>query len=328
MCEKYNIDEKTRFLVLYFDAQMSTQEIASILKQPLKTVRYWVSKVRNGEDIRTHKKRSGRPKEITEEIENKVLEMVKANPEGVTTIGMAAITGHSRYSIGKILQKKGYKYLGYDRSVIYDEEERAIRMDFCNYMLANEGKLIYQSFFSDEMGIQLNNSRRRCWQVPTKKIRKKTKEDNVKLGCWGAISALGATSLEIYKGGMNGDFFRKVIERHKPEMETLFPDGDFYFIQDNLSAHRKNEDWLIKQQYFKLIKWPRRSPDLNIIEHLWSALKRKVRKDGPKNEKELRESLLGNWEILTKPDRLKMCFEALHSRYLECVSIGGQKLPG
>lgn len=327
MCDKYQIDNKTRFLVLYLDAQMGAQEIATILNQPCKTVRYWISRTQNGEDIRTNT-RTGRPRCMNEETEDKIIQMVKANPEGMTILKLAAITGYSRSSIGKLLRRKGYKYLGYDRSVIYDEEERAIRVEFCNHMLANEGKLIYSSFFSDEMGFQLNNARRRCWQIPPKKLRRKDKKENVKLGCWGAISAQGATSLEIYKGGMNGDFFRQVIERHKPEMETLFPDGDFYFIQDNLSAHRKSEDWLIKQQHIKLIKWPRRSPDLNIIEHLWVALKSKVRQDSPTNENELRESLLRNWELLTNPERLHMCFEALHSRYMECVSMDGQRLPG
>lgn len=326
MADKYGIDDKTRFLVLYLDAHMTNTEISNIIGRHSRTIQDWSTATRKGEDIRAPKK--GRRKLIQEDIENTVIQMVKDNPEGITTVKLASRLGISRYSVGKILAKKGFKYLGYDRTVVYEEEERMIRVDFCNYMLSNEGKLIYQSFFSDEMGIQLNNPRRRAWQVPTKKIRRKSATDNLKMQCWGAISARGATSLEIYKSGMNGEYFRKTIEQHKPEMEALYPDGEFYFIQDNLSAHRMNEDWLIKKQKMRLIKWPRRSPDLNIIENLWSALKKRVRDDAPKTEKDLKVSLLKNWEILTNPERLQLCFEALHRRYIECVAIGGNKLPG
>ena len=326
MSDKYGVDDKTRFLVLFLDAQMTNAAIANLINRPLRTIEGWSAATRKGRDIRAPRK--GKTKTIKEDLEDKVIQMVKDNPEKITTIKLATHFGISRSSIMKILAKKGFKYLGYDRSVIYDEEERAIRVDFCNHMLSNDGKLIYQSFFSDEMGIQLNNPRRRAWQVPSKKIRRKSASDNIKLQCWGAISARGATSLEIYKSGMNGEYFRKTIEQHKPEMEALYPDGEFYFIQDNLSAHRMNEEWLIKQQKLKLIKWPRRSPDLNIIENLWIALKKRVREDAPKNEKELKICLLRNWEILTTPEKLQSCFEALHSKYMECVSIDGQKLPG
>ena len=330
MCEKFDIDDKTRFLVLYLDAKLDVQEITKIINRSRRTVGRWKAIADSGGDIRIHKKGTGRPKLITEDTENKIIQIIKANPEGSSTTKLGARFGISKTSIANLLTKRGFKYKGFEdrSSLLYNEEERGIRVDFCKKMLSDEGKLIYRTFFSDEMGIELNRVyKNKAWQTATENIRRKNAIESVKLDCWGAISAQGATSLDIYRKGMKGELYRQVIKRHKTEMEQLYDDGEFYFIQDNHATHRMNEQWIVEEQKLHLIKLPRRSPDLNIIECLWVALKERVASDGPTNEKELRASLVSNWEILTKADRLRPFFEGLHRRYVECVESGGQKLP-
>ena len=320
MCEKYGIDDKTRFLVLHFDAKLDHFEISKIINRSERTTHYWATRLKKGEDIRTVKAGRGRKKSITEEMENKIIQIVTQNPEGTSRNKLAARIGISKTSIGCILAKKGFKYRGFDQSIVYEEDEIMCRSDFCKKMLSEENRLMYRTFFSDEMGIELNQAHKtRAWQPPDEKLRKKSIIENVKLNCWGAISVQGATTLEIYKKGMNGLLFRKVIERHKEEMERLYPDGEFYLTQDNHPTHRMNEEWIVNDQKINLIKLPRRSPDLNIIEYLWTALKERVAGDAPTNEKELRECLVRNWEILTQPERLHPFFEGLMRRCAKCV---------
>ena len=329
MCEKFGIDYKTRFLVLYFDAQMDIHEISKIISRPVRTMRHWLTVIKKGEDIRIVKKGRGPKRSITEETENKIIQMVNEDTEGTSLRKIAARTGLAHSTISGILAKKGFKYKTFDQSIVFEEDERMIRVDFCKRMLADEGNLIYKTFYSDEMGIELSSARKtKGWHNPSEKIKRKLATENTKLSCWGAISAKGATSLEIYKKGMNGDLFRQVIENHKEEMENLYPEGEFYFIQDNHPTHRMNEDWMIQEQKLEIIKLPRRSPDLNIIENLWITLKDRVKRDAPMNEKELRVSLLNNWMSLTKPERMQPFFEGLQRRYKECVALDGHKLPG
>ena len=328
MCEKLNIDDKTRFLVLYFDARLNVREISKILNRSRMTVKRWASITRKGQDIRMAKPKSGRPKIISEEIENNIVQMIKEN-NGASITKLAVRIGISRNTISKILAKKGYKYkaIAMENTITHSEEERMIRVDFCKKMLSDEGKLIYRTFFSDEMGVELNSiQRNRAWQCSTEKITKKVFTSGIKLDCWGAVSAQGATSLDIYQKGMKGELYRQVIERHKAEMEKIYPYGDFYFIQDNHPTHRMNEEWVVTEQQLNLIKLPKRSPDLNIIENLWPALKERVAGDAPESEKELRASLLKNWQLLTEPERLQQIFEGLHRRYMECVTKDGRKL--
>ena len=325
MSKKYGVDDKTRFLVLYLDAEMSGPDIAKLLNRAGSTVRRWISITKKGKDIRAETR--GPKKSISEETQNKITQMVIEDPEGATLKRLAARVGHSHSTIQKILAKKGFKYKAFDQSVVYEEDERMLRVDFCNRMLADDGRLIYRTFFSDEMGIELKRvHKNRAWQLATEKLRKKNAAENIKVDCWAAISAQGATSLEIYKKGMNGDLYRQIIESHKTEMEMLYPDGEFYFIQDIHPVHRMNEEWIVKEMKLGLIKLPRKSPDLNIIEHVWVALKERVRIDDPATESELRASLLKNWAVLTHPERMQPFFEGLHRRYYECVSRNGEKL--
>lgn len=327
MSEKYGIDDKTRFLVLYLDAHMSVPEIIKILNRNDATVRFWVKRVKNGQDIRIIHRIKERPKSVTEETENKIIQLVKENPEGSSLKKLALrIGGISTTSIRRVLSRKGFKYKAFDKGINYTEAERISRVEFCKKMLLDEGKVIYQTFFSDEMSIELNKSHKtKAWTLATENIKRKNATDHVRLNCWGAISAQGATSLDIYENGMNGKFYREVIARHKAEMEALYTDVDFYFYQDNHPAHKKNEEWLIKEQKLRLISSPKYSPDLNIIENVWSALKERVTSEAPANEKELRASLLSNWKLLTNTDRLQPFFEGLHRRYFLCVEKQGHK---
>ena len=327
MCEKYGIDDKTRFLVLYFDARMGSTEISRIINRSQRTLKGWIRRIKKGEDIRINKKRGGDQRNITAETGNKVIQLVKENPEGSSLNKLAARIGISRSSVRRVLAKNGFKYKAFDKGFIYSEEERMKRVDFCKGMLLDEGKAIYQTFFSDEMAIELNNNyKNKVWQLLTENIRRKNATEYVKLNCWGAISAKGATSLDIYERSLNGNFYRQIITGHKEEMKKLYSDGEeFYFLQDNHPAHRKSEQWLVEEQKLNLIKLPKRSPDLNIIENLWSALKERVISEAPSNEKELRASLLSHWEVLTKADRLQPFFEGLHRRYMECIERDGHK---
>jgi transposase len=65
---------------------------------------------------------------------------------------------------------------------------------------------------------------------------------------------------------------------------------------DNDPKHRARivTNWL-NQKGVEWFKWPSFSSDLNPIEHIWDKVERRMKKEKPNNETELKQGLLRIW---------------------------------
>ena len=72
---------------------------------------------------------------------------------------------------------------------------------------------------------------------------------------------------------------------------------------DNDPKHRSKSttEWL-QEKKIRLLEWPSRTPDLNLIEMLWYELKRAVHTRHPKNIAELKQFCKEEWSKIP-PDR-------------------------
>ena len=95
--------------------------------------------------------------------------------------------------------------------------------------------------------------------------------------------------------------------------------------QDNAPAHKSAETstWFLENGVDVLENWPPNSPDLNIIENLWSILKGRIAKRHPKTLEDLETFALE--EFYAIPDEyVQKLFKSIKNRLiLTKINRGG-----
>jgi len=56
-------------------------------------------------------------------------------------------------------------------------------------------------------------------------------DQDVKVNCWGAVSAEDATSLEIFEDNLKVSAYQTILERHIPEMDCYILTSSFLFTK-------------------------------------------------------------------------------------------------
>lgn len=134
---------------------------------------------------------------------------------------------------------------------------------------------------------------------------------------WGCMSASGVGNLTFIEGNMDRKMYLKILQDNLLESATKLNIKDnFRFYQDIDPKHMSSlvQNWLI-WKCPHIIQTPAQSPDLNVIENLWSLLEREIRHHTIRNTADLKNALQEEWNKITPqytgnlvksmPDRLK-----------------------
>ena len=76
----------------------------------------------------------------------------------------------------------------------------------------------------------------------------------------------------------------------------------------------------------EVIDWPSNSPDLNLIENLWSIVKRNVEKKMPKNTDDLRRFMIQEWDDILESTLIGLVGSMKHRCELIIENNGEQIL--
>ena len=151
--------------------------------------------------------------------------------------------------------------------------------------------------FTDEMWTELYGLRRAyvSRNVSTR-YRNKYIYKTVKIGghfllLWGAIKKDGSRILLRCPSVMNSSAYQSILDEG---LRNIYGQ-DSVLVHDGAPCHRSvsNQLYLERKNICYISDWPPQSPDLNIIENMWSVLKRNVAKKFPHTIEEL-------WEVATK----------------------------
>jgi len=87
-----------------------------------------------------------------------------------------------------------------------------------------------------------------------------------------------------------------------------FIKNDSIFMKDGAPCHRSKStlEYLDCRHICAITDWPAQSPDLNIIENLWSVLNSRIQKRLPKTSKELWAISKEEWNAISKDEVIRL----------------------
>ncbi len=136
--------------------------------------------------------------------------------------------------------------------------------------------------------------------------------------------ARGTTKIVFIDSNFNAEGYINVLEDVLlPFIEEKYGGDDHWstFQHDNASRHKTNItlEWLFDTG-IKVLPWPAKSPDLNVIENVWAWLVNDVYAGHRRFDSvdDLKECIAYKWELMTA-EPLKKLIESMPKRVADVV---------
>lgn len=179
--------------------------------------------------------------------------------------------------------------------------------------------------FSDESKIDLHTRGRQfVRRSPGKQLVAKYLHQTFKFSpsimVFGAIRSDGKRYLRKLDGTVNANYYQSVLDDALPHMYTT----RYIFQQDGAKIHTAHSTlaYLERKCIRVLPNWPPQSPDMSIIENLWSMLKKNVKERCPTNVQQLWQFAKEEWDAI--PDSvITKLYESLPCRAAAVVRSRG-----
>lgn len=186
--------------------------------------------------------------------------------------------------------------------------------------------------FSDEKFFTLGGcDSYHCWikegSQPAR-IRKVLKQPGLML--WAIILPNGLLSYRIMQGKQNSSKYIKIIRESAIPIINLNYESGLTFQHDNAPIHvsRETKKFLTEAK-LNVLSWPPYSPDLNIIENIWSMLSDSIYRDGNiRNLNELKCKIQQAIQSFneTKYTYVQHLYQSLPSRLVAVIVKRGDRI--
>lgn len=313
MTSRTEISKDLRKLVVeHRNNKKSFGEISKLLNLSKSTVHTIFNNFKQSSCFES-KPRSGRPKKLNRREVSFIRNEVEKNPKiHATSLAQelaerSQIVVHPR-TITRALNNEGYRCRIPRKKPLISEKNRKLRLEFANKHRDKGLEFWKLVLFTDESKYNVfgYDGKAKVWRKPNTALQPKNIVSTVKHGggsvmVWGAIAASGVGNLVFVEGNMDRLQYKRILEHNlQPSVDKLNLGASWIFQQDNDPKHTAKivKDWLL---YYapRQLHSPPQSPDLNIIEHVWEILDRKIRKHAITSAELLKEKLMEEWQNIS-----------------------------
>lgn len=146
-----------------------------------------------------------------------------------------------------------------------------------------------------------------------------------RVGFWGTISSQGTGCFRVYGENTNSDVYCNILDDYLvPTVQLYGLEGKFMFQHDNARYHTSKQTIeKLHELNVKVLKWPAKSSDLNLIEHLWSIIDNRLKSRRMCSVKDLIDGLSGEWLSIT-PELCEKLVFSMPERIQKCIAVDGR----
>lgn len=280
---------------------------------------------------------AGRPRVTSDRIDRLIIQKAKRN----RTVTANRIKNEleeeiagikvSRQTVNRRLLERNLKSCVATRKPLLTKENRKARFIWCQEKLSWTAEKWKTVLFSDESSFQLFSNRpRRIRRSVSEKYNEDCLAPKVQKGggsvmIWGCLSGKGKGEMCFVEGTVNSDKYIDIMENTMlPSKKKVFGRRKVWFYQqDNAPCHKskKTLKWM-KDNKIRLLSWPARSPDLNIIENAWDQIERIIQNKKLNKLDDLKREIAAAWQSLT-PDYCSKLAESMVRRVKACYEAKG-----
>ncbi len=280
-------------MVLLSAQRRSVPEIATIFDVSRATVRFWLRRFEaQGPAGLQDEPRSGRPRTVTPQVEERLVGMLTQDPQQVepgflATIWTVAMLGValattlgvtvSGTTIRTALHRLGLAWrrprLAMPRKTDPDKAAKQWAIAEAVIAAGPEATVLY----ADETRIQLLPLVRACWQWVGQQLRIPTPGSNVTRAIFGALNIRTGQWNYLVRPRLRTDDFLAFLEH----LLVVYPSGPVLLIVDNSSSHTAHavRAWLADHPRLQLFYLPTYCSHLNPVEQIWLQLKNTLAAD-------------------------------------------------
>ncbi|KAB5593496.1 hypothetical protein CTheo_3044 [Ceratobasidium theobromae] len=315
-------------IVLLKDMGYSDRAVAKLLGDVHSTT---VSRIAhcyaNGCPVTEKTPRPGRPCILTpSDVRFAALALTQLKPATAWAIKKAYFPHVSTPTIQRHLRSLGLRTYRRCRVPLLTRRHRKARLGWCRMRLLWSQAQWDDIVFSDETRLKVfgSDGPDYYWKYPNQspydpRFTKKTvSHGGGSVFIWGCIMQEGVGRIHRIDGKLNAAKYINIL--WESFLGTLadyrLSPFDIIFQHDRDPKHTAwvTQRWL-ESRHINVLPWPARSPDLNIIEHVWAHLKTRVYSHNPppQNREELWSVIQQEWKEIN-PDYIASLYKSMPRR--------------
>ena len=286
------------------------------------------------------KQGGGRPKIWTQRTQRLIIRLIMTD-ECTTAVDVRRylMANHninlSLTTLRRILRDAGLNGRVRIKKNLLTAHHRKLRLTFARKYAKWERKDWLKVIFADETRVERYGSDGKlyCWRRVNEQISSRTTKPKAKKGngisVWGCIGFNGVgCTVRMIDCTMDQDLYVEILEKGLlPSVDHCVPrkfKNTWKYLHDNAPTHTAYSvsDWLIDNDIVS-IKIPPYSPDINVIEHLWALMKKRISQmPNIKNKQALWEAWSDEWQEV-EVSTCRMLIESLPDRINAIINANG-----